>query len=105
MSLSASYLNLGDICKALGALSEARKYYEKAVEVNSELVEHTTPLFFYRNYDDLAVSFYLLSSVSEPEEKKRCLLECERLWNSLLKKYPGDPELESKLEVVRKELG
>ena len=105
--LSGNYLDLGGICKTLGNISEARKYYEKAVEINSELVEHSPPpFFFFHVYDSLAVSFHLLSTVSEPEEKKRCLLECERLWSILLKKYPDDePKLKSKLEMVRKELG
>ncbi len=63
-SLNVSYNKLGNICKAEGNLSEAKAWYEKALEINEALSRETGTVEARR---DLSVSCIKLGEICEAE--------------------------------------
>ncbi|MCD8116344.1 MAG: tetratricopeptide repeat protein [Oscillospiraceae bacterium] len=65
-SLSVSYNQLGNICKAQGSLGEAKAWYEKGLEISEALSRETETAESRR---DLSVSYVQLGKICEGEGK------------------------------------
>ena len=84
--LSVSYNKLGDIAKAEGNLSEAKRYYKLCLDIFEALVKETGTV---KSKRDLSVSYNLLGDIAKAEgnltEAKRYYTLCLEIAEALAK--------------------
>lgn len=99
--LTLIYSRLGKISGYEGNLEAAKQYYLQNLELCRQLCQEArTP----EAMNDLAISCYNTSLMSEGETKKALLTEALDLWNQLCEKCPGISLFAQRRDIVRKKL-
>ena len=85
-SLRSRKEKLGDIAKAEGDLTEAKRYYTLGLEISEALAKETGTV---GAYDDLALSYYKIALTQISEESVSYLLKALSIWEQLSQACPN----------------
>ena len=98
-NLSISYDNVGYIYRKQKKERYAQAMYQAAMWIRQELAKETEN---EQNYHALAVSHYNLGGVTQGEQQQRHYGEACRIWDTLARQYPDNPQYRQRMDAMKR---
>ncbi len=89
---------LADVCRLMGRVAEAQRFYDAELSMREEIVKEEETL---ETLDALALACYRLGTVDEGHGNTELVKQAFLLWFSLYKAHPENEELARKVEYIK----